>query len=120
VPELDISNAELARMIQALRSELLDAEHKHDTFHNQLLGRLDGQASGLATLQRQVDVERVKYDARITAVVKEVGDHEHWHTEERRATETRRERSVTATIAVSSLVGALGTVCGVAVALLLH
>jgi len=114
------TNRELGVMITGLRDELHEDHEEHTQFHAKIEGKLEALTNLFATLQRQVDVEKVRADAKVELVGGEVHRHEEWHERQAKDAAMSKERTATTASLIVGVFTAIGTTAGALVVLLVH
>jgi len=106
------TNAELARMILQLADRIGEDRKHEEDFHNQLLGRIDGQNSALVTLQQQVAVDRAKTEAAINALSTRADTHDQFHQNAEKSEKERADGRTQNLVLLMGIVTIVATFAG--------
>jgi hypothetical protein len=73
------SNAELARMLDALSETMREDRRQEEAFHTRLEGRLDQLSLTIGSVQRDSAVDKATMTADLKATDTKISNHETWH-----------------------------------------
>ena len=113
------TNAELGRKIDALAARVSEDRVERAASIGNLNGKVDSLAGALVALTQRVSVGEAVTAEKIKGIEERETRHDTFHQDEQAEAERKKERGMTATVAISSAITAAAAVLAVAVTLLI-
>jgi hypothetical protein len=119
-PPEEPSNAELARLIEALTDRVKDDADEHADFHTRMTEKVENLASSVQNAIARQDLDRQKTQSQIEAIAAREDRHDKFHQEQERTAEERKERGASTALIIVGILGPTATIFGAIVALVVH